>query len=639
MKFLAIRAANFMSYKELDFIFPQSGLFFVGGSIAGGGMSNSNGAGKSAIFEALCYGLFGKTIRKAAVDDVINWNNKKDCFVEVILEDDGGEVFIIQRYRGYSDKSNSLLLFKGDDDISEATSRKTQEKIDAILGMNWLVFSTAVVFGEQAQRFTEARDSEKKEIFDEILMLHQYQDAQKLVKENLKSMKERYSDVENKIEMTKKNAELAANELEIANKQLEEVGVEKKEIQKKILEMETKKTSFLDEKKNIESEFEESKKSAEELKDADKEFYAQIKELEKKKEMLDFSKEVSDAQVSARMKAEKMEEIARWLSESESLQPGTRCPKCRSELTPELISNCREEMKAELEKAKIEYQKLHDIFEKKANELKSKRQAVEKEINDAMNLKAEIDEQLKSRLEAVYKNSSKLKEISNKIAMADEYIDNWKTAYENKERHALENKERLEKKISELSQEIDSLWTDKALIEEEIRYLEFWVEGFSNKGIKSLLLDEILPQLNNRVAYYASTLLDEHIKIEFDTESELKSGETRDKFNVKISIGDNPIDYRLCSSGEKGRIDAAILLALQSLIFERSASSSNLVVLDEVFEHLDIVGIERTVNLLAEEAKDKAIFVISHQNELQDYFENSIIVYKGKDGFSRIREG
>jgi len=68
MKFLNLRAKNFMSFEELDFIFPQSGLYFVGGEIQDGGMSNSNGAGKSALFEALCYGLFGKTIRGIAAD-------------------------------------------------------------------------------------------------------------------------------------------------------------------------------------------------------------------------------------------------------------------------------------------------------------------------------------------------------------------------------------------------------------------------------------------------------------------------------------------------------------------------------------------------------------------------------------------
>jgi DNA repair exonuclease SbcCD ATPase subunit len=129
--------------------------------------------------------------------------------------------------------------------------------------------------------------------------------------------------------------------------------------------------------------------------------------------------------------------------------------------------------------------------------------------------------------------------------------------------------------------------------------------------------------------------LDDEIKISFDTESTLKSGETRDKFSVKILRGESLVDYAACSSGEKRRMDVAILLSLQSLIFERSASNSNLIVFDEVFDSLDTIGIERVVNLLSEEASEKAIFCVSHINELRDYFQNIIIVKK-KDGISYL---
>ena len=101
--------------------------------------------------------------------------------------------------------------------------------------------------------------------------------------------------------------------------------------------------------------------------------------------------------------------------------------------------------------------------------------------------------------------------------------------------------------------------------------------------------------------------------------------------------GDEIVVYENCSSGEKGRIDVAILLALQNLIFSRNASNCNLVVFDEVFTNLDITGIERVVNLLREESENKAILVISHQNELKDYFDNQILVVKDGGG-SRIEQ-
>jgi len=77
------------------------------------------------------------------------------------------------------------------------------------------------------------------------------------------------------------------------------------------------------------------------------------------------------------------------------------------------------------------------------------------------------------------------------------------------------------------------------------------------------------------------------------------------------------------------------LLALQNLIFARSASSSNLVIFDEVFDSLDRIGVERSINLLQEESKNKTIFVISHISDLESYFDNCIIV-KNTNGVSSL---
>ena len=64
MNFNTLTASNFMSFRSLDFNIPSAGLHLISGQVEGKLMSNSNGAGKSSITEALCFGLFGKTIRK-----------------------------------------------------------------------------------------------------------------------------------------------------------------------------------------------------------------------------------------------------------------------------------------------------------------------------------------------------------------------------------------------------------------------------------------------------------------------------------------------------------------------------------------------------------------------------------------------
>ena len=196
MKFLSIQATNFFTFRELDYIFPERGLYFVGGKVLDSISSSSNGAGKSTIFEILCWGLYGFTDRGASKDGVVNREVNKNCFVEIIAEDDEGNNYIIRRYRKHEKWQNTLRFYKNDKEITASVVSKTQEAIDSALGMSWVVFNTAIVFGEKVKRFVEAGDVEKKEIFDEILMLHYYQQAQKAVNGDLKESVEKRNIIE-----------------------------------------------------------------------------------------------------------------------------------------------------------------------------------------------------------------------------------------------------------------------------------------------------------------------------------------------------------------------------------------------------------------------------------------------------------
>ena len=62
MQIKKITIENFMSFHKTEYVFPESGLFFVGGEVLDKQISNSNGAGKSSFFEAICFSLFGKDV-------------------------------------------------------------------------------------------------------------------------------------------------------------------------------------------------------------------------------------------------------------------------------------------------------------------------------------------------------------------------------------------------------------------------------------------------------------------------------------------------------------------------------------------------------------------------------------------------
>ena len=188
---------------------------------------------------------------------------------------------------------------------------------------------------------------------------------------------------------------------------------------------------------------------------------------------------------------------------------------------------------------------------------------------------------------------------------------------------------------------IDDIAEAKSLVEsltgEADRY-RFWVEGFGNAGIKSHLLDHVVPILNKRAQKYAQTLM-EGVDVSFSAQKKLKSGELRDKFDITVSNSHGADGYLGNSGGEKRKIDIIVARTLQSLEEDRSSMTCNLSWWDEVFESLEETSCEAVMTMLREEATHRpAVFVISHLDWLKPHFTRILRVIKS-GGFSRIEWG
>jgi len=330
-------------------------------------------------------------------------------------------------------------------------------------------------------------------------------------------------------------------------------------------------------------------------------------------------------------------EIDRTVKNIRGFIPGSKCPTCGQDITENSIDDVLKHYEDELAVMNKEAFALRGELNQYSDEHQKAQVLWNEKYNDVLTVKNEVDGQIKKQTETIQENQRNSQLIEAKIRTCETKIKLIESGIANQEGMLLDDKKRFEGELVKAKEYAQKCLAEDVLLKEKDGYLKFWEEGFGNKGIKSLLLDEIIPQLNTRVNFYATSLLDDVIGISFDTESTLKSGESRDKFDVKISMENSKIDYSLCSAGEKRRIDIAILLALQSLVFERNAKNCNLLVFDEVFDSLDRTGVERVVNLLNEEAKQKTIYVISHMQEFRDFFENEIIVCK-ENGISSIIE-
>ena len=108
MKIKKIEISNFYSIKKASVDFTKfDGLVQIEGHNKDTG--DSNGAGKSAIIEAVVWGLFGKTIRKSNEAAILNNQNPKNCCVRIEVDD-----LVIERCK----KPTNLFVYLNGEDAS-----------------------------------------------------------------------------------------------------------------------------------------------------------------------------------------------------------------------------------------------------------------------------------------------------------------------------------------------------------------------------------------------------------------------------------------------------------------------------------------------------------------------------------------
>ena len=168
MKIKEISIQNFYSICDLTLNFEKyQGLVVIKGKNKDSG--GSNGSGKSAIIEALCFGLTGKTIRKSTEDALVNNTAKKHCKVTLSLEA-GGKNFKVIRQK----KPSKLQVFEGEKEVTGATQALTQESLNNLLNTNYKVLMASMFFGQSNDiNFLDCSPEDKRNIIRHFLNLEE----------------------------------------------------------------------------------------------------------------------------------------------------------------------------------------------------------------------------------------------------------------------------------------------------------------------------------------------------------------------------------------------------------------------------------------------------------------------------------
>jgi DNA repair exonuclease SbcCD ATPase subunit len=179
--------------------------------------------------------------------------------------------------------------------------------------------------------------------------------------------------------------------------------------------------------------------------------------------------------------------------------------------------------------------------------------------------------------------------------------------------------------LKQLEKELRSVEKDKSEQAESISYLDFAHSLMKDSGVKSKIIKRYLPVMNKQINTYLQQM---DFYINFTLDEEFKE-------NIKSPIHEN-FSYDSFSEGEKMRIDLALLFTWRDIARMKNSSSTNLLILDEIFDSsLDGTGTDEFTKIVRYAIKDANVFIISHNTQdLQDKFDN-MITFSKINGFSK----
>lgn len=218
---------------------------------------------------------------------------------------------------------------------------------------------------------------------------------------------------------------------------------------------------------------------------------------------------------------------------------------------------------------------------------------------------------------------TKISEKSNSISGIEEYSGRLKKRLA-ETLHPVESSS--DDELSKRKNDLDDARNTKYDIQSKKHHLNTVQELLKDSGIKTVIIRNYLPLINQLINKYLSAL-NFYINFQLD-----------EAFNETIkSRGRDAFQYGSFSEGEKLRIDLALLFTWREVAKLKSSVATNLLVLDEIFDSsLDSTGVEDFLGILNSLGDDTHAFVISHKgDQILDKFGRVITVEK-EQNFSKI---
>lgn len=567
MRIKSIKLKNFLSFGNVNLNLIQNinddpTLYVIDGiNYDNDSEDASNGSGKSALIgESITYNIYGKGLRgtrtKVRLNDMIKYGCQ-NMFneVEYLIEtSDGPKSLVITRSKQLDGASTVNVSIDGEEK-TKRTKRLSDKDIKLFINILPEVFSQVIIYYRDNINLLSMNYGQRLDFFKNVIDLSLIDDYYNKIKD-FKNMNDRFLD---KLTYNYKNT-----------KEIIDIVDENRDKYK--IYLESKLNELYNELKILESKKFEDTESLE----------TKLSELDKQLGELD--KVILDCQSNITYTRKNMDKLEKELKKIDSLVD-VECPTCKQYVPKKHIDSISERYKNELNTLSNELNKLLNNLDQ-AN-------AEKRKINkDKSNLKEKIDKINNAKI----LNKQNIKNIKIEINKLENEIKELQNTSDN-----TVDKNKYEKRLEAITKAINirNNWKQN---------LEYWYNLFAPKSLlRSAIIRRYINVLSDIFEYYVSKLYNNEIlsKIEIDDDGQIDILLYKDNFET---------NYWQMSSGERKRIDIAMMFSLYEFTSYLNPNIPRFLILDEIFDSLDYPGIRAvTEALLDVQQRHKVdLFVISH---------------------------
>lgn len=586
-----VLVSNFLSIGRIFLHLPNTGLILLTGWDAD--LGRANGAGKTSIFQAICWCFYEELTRDIKVSEIVR-RGETHAFVTVTFSVNS-DTYEATRRRGPTSKESGFE-FKINGKAEKGTSKFLSALVQQIIGLNFEQFLVTSYFPQKgdASRFIRQKDVDAKTFLGNLMGFSKIDEAHAKLKNELKELQTQHS-----IKMT-------------------EIKTMEESIQRF--------SSFADD-PPVKPDASEAAEIKEELakvrailavKPDTKQLDANIDRFMAAQQKVNKAKaELSIMENDVRHRQRTIQNIRAYGHNHHVMN----CPGCELTLI-EVLGALKEFDESSAEHA------TNNKIDKLNDEIAALKPAME-ERHKLLTQTASLDQ----KLNQLMKDKSNIWKDYEIAEEKQKYLLARATAFQDRVKSYQREKQRRDDLAGQIAH-IQERWNvavkELTKLEDDVAIVLAAKEVTSPNGAVAYSLDSVIQDINGAAASYLDVF--SHGTMGYT----LSLSDDKGKIAHSVSKGGEDVSVGSLSGGEDRGLVLSVDLGLSDVIAARRGTSlPSLLLLDECFEGLDYVGKEKVIDALREVARDRCVIVIDHSSEFNALFDSHLKIVK-KDDMSEL---